>query len=94
MQDFRQESFLFMKNGASTEETHLPYCNVFVEVLYVDDPDIEGMYVGSVNFPVELYRRFALALQKNFATPIAIDDAEPFGALMAFQRHLVWRLVK
>ena len=74
------------------------YVNVFGEVLYVDDPDVEGMYDGLVNFPVKLYnemnRQFALALQKHFATPLAIDDAEPFGALMAFQRHVIWRLVK
>ena len=33
------------------------------------------------------------ALQKYFADPLTIDEEEPFGALMAFQRHVVWRLV-
>ena len=56
------------------------------------------MYDGLVNFPVKLYNemncQFALALQKHFAMPLAIDNAEPFGALMAFQLHVIWRLVK
>ena len=74
------------------------YVNVFGEVLRVDDAEVIEMYDELVNFPIKLYndvnRQFINALQKNFADPIDIDDDEPFGALMAFQRHVVWKMVK
>jgi hypothetical protein len=33
------------------------------------------------------------SLQKYFADVPIIDEEEPFGALMIFQRHVIWKLV-
>ncbi len=70
---------------------------MFGDIIQIDDPKIIQWYEQIVSFPSKLYNALdnlvTVALQKCFAEPPAIDEEEPFGALMVFQRHVVWRLV-
>ena len=82
------------------------YCNyrngpfpVFVnatgDVIRYDDHSILEWYDEISKFPPKLYpemnKLITSALQKHFES-VTIDDEEPFGALMVYQRNVVWRL--
>ena len=73
------------------------YVSVFGEVIKFHDPIYIQWYDQIVAFPQDMYNTLnnhvTTVLQKHFADPPAIDEEEPFGALMFFQRHVVWRLV-
>ncbi len=90
------------KNGVTTEKTHAQYMSACSETSFeirIDYPKIQQWpgYEQIVSFPLNLYialNSFVTgALQKCFAESPAIDEEEPFGALMVFQRNVVWRLV-
>jgi hypothetical protein len=70
---------------------------VFGDIIRFDNPKIIQWYDLIVASPPKLYNALnshvTAALQKYFADPPIIDEEEPFGALMIFQRHVVWRLV-
>jgi hypothetical protein len=69
------------------------YVSVFGEVIQFHDPTYLQWYDQIVQFPQNLYNslnnQVTTALQNYFAEPPVIDEEEPFGALMFFQRHVV-----
>ena len=71
--------------------------SVYGDIIRFDDPKVISWYDQIVAFPPKLYNALnslvTAALQKHFAELPIIDEEEPFGALMIFQRHVVWKLV-
>jgi hypothetical protein len=71
--------------------------SVYGDIIRFDDPRIIKCYEDLVKVPPKLYcainNMVTSVLQKHFVELLMIDEEEPFGALMIFQRHVVWKLV-
>jgi hypothetical protein len=71
--------------------------SVYGDIIRFDDMKINKWYDDVVKFPPKLYNTMnnlvTAVLQKHFVELPIIDEEEPFGALMIFQRHVVWKLV-
>ncbi len=71
--------------------------SVYGDIIRFDDPKVIQWYDQIVAFPPKLYIGMnglvTAALQKHFAELPVIDEEEPFGALIIFQRYVVWKLV-
>jgi hypothetical protein len=70
--------------------------SVHGDIIRFDDPRIINYYEDLVKVPSKLYNAInnmvTSVLQKHFVELPMIDEDEPFGALMIFQRHVVWKL--
>jgi hypothetical protein len=70
--------------------------SVLGDIIHLDDPKNEQWHADIVSFPPELYNAMnnlvTASLQKHIANLPSIDDEEPFGALMIFQRHIIWKM--
>jgi hypothetical protein len=71
--------------------------SVYGEIIRFNDPRIIKYYEDLAKVPSKLYNSInnmvLPVLQKHFVELPMIDEDEPFGALMIFQRHVVWKLV-
>ncbi len=71
--------------------------DVYGNIIRFTDPKIIKYYEDLAKVPSKLYCAInnivTSVLQKHFVELPMIDEDEPFGALMIFQRHVVWKLV-
>jgi hypothetical protein len=71
--------------------------SAYGEIIRFDDPRYIKYYEDIVKVPSKLFcainNMMTSVLQKHFVELPMIDEDEPFGAFMVFQRHIVWKLV-